>query len=448
MVDRPSPEMIRRYAAPVPRYTSYPTANHFSDKVGAADYADWLSALDPGTRLSLYLHIPFCTSLCWYCACSTRATERYQPVADYLEALKVETGLVASLLPPHGIESIHWGGGSPDIVAPDDIRRLGGLLRERFSIVDGVEVAVEIDPRLLDPAKVDAFAAIGTTRVSLGVQDFDPEVQAAIGREQSFEVTRRAVEAFRDEGVRSVNVDLVYGLPKQTVASVLQTLDRVEELAPDRIAIFGYAHLPTRMKNQRLIEERYLPGVLERFELANAVTERLVAAGYVQVGIDHFARPSDSMASGPVARNFQGYTTDRAEALIGLGATAIGRMPSGYVQNSVATHEYARRVRSGQLATARGSRLSADDRMRAYVIERLMCDLVFSADELKTRFGAVANPLVETARRLVRDDADGLVEPTRDGFRLTPIGRTFARSVCAQFDAYLGQSQAKHSLAV
>jgi oxygen-independent coproporphyrinogen-3 oxidase len=448
MVDRPSPEMIRRYAAPVPRYTSYPTANHFSDRVGAAEYADWLSALDAGTRLSLYLHIPFCTSLCWYCACSTRATERYQPVADYLEALESETGLVAKLLPPHEVESIHWGGGSPDIVAPDDIRRLGGVLRDRFSIVPSAEVAVEIDPRLLDPAKVEAFSAIGTTRVSLGVQDFDREVQAAIGREQSFEVTRRAVDAFRDKGVRSVNIDLVYGLPKQTVASVLRTLDRVEELVPDRIAIFGYAHLPTRMKNQRLIDETHLPGIVERFDLANALTDRLVAAGYVQVGIDHFARPSDAMASGRVARNFQGYTTDRADALVGLGATAIGRLPAGYVQNSVATHEYARRVRSGQLATARGARLSDDDRMRAYVIERLMCDLAFSAEDLEARFGMAADPLVETARSIVREDRDGLVKATCDGFRLTAIGRTFARSVCAQFDAYLGHSQAKHSLAV
>jgi oxygen-independent coproporphyrinogen III oxidase len=447
-VHRPAPEVLKRHSAPVPRYTSYPTANHFSDAVGPVDYADWLTGLDPGTRLSLYLHIPFCTSLCWYCACSTRATERYAPVADYLDALAIETALISRLLPSHAVESIHWGGGSPDIVAPDDIRRLGETLRERFNILRDAEIAVEIDPRLLDPEKVEAFGAIGTSRVSLGVQDFDPDVQEAIGREQSFEVTRRAVEAFRGRGARSINIDLVYGLPRQTVASVLRTLDRVMELEPDRIAIFGYAHLPTRMKNQRLIDERHLPGIAERFELAGVVTDRLIEAGFCQVGIDHFARPSDVMARAPVARNFQGYTTDLAEALIGLGASAIGKLPSGYAQNAVATHDYARRVRAGQLATARGARLTDDDRVRAFAIERLMCDLTFSGEDLMGRFGRAALPLIETARTLLREDQDGLMAATADGFRLTANGRIFARSVCARFDAYLGQGQAKHSLAV
>lgn len=443
-----SPEAIRRLSAPVPRYTSYPTANHFTDRVGVAEHVRWLEAVAPGADLSLYVHIPFCTTLCWYCACNTRAVRRYDPVAAYLDPLIREIEAVARRLPEHRVAHIHWGGGSPDILSPADIERLGTRLRERFSFADRPEFAVEIDPRLLRADQVRAFAGAGVDRISLGVQDFDPTVQAAIGREQSLAATRAAIEDFRARGIASVNIDLVYGLPHQTLASAEATIRDVVSLSPDRIAIFGYAHLPQRMKNQRLIDEAALPSPPLRLALARTLADALVAAGYRRIGIDHFAKPTDPLATRPLARNFQGYTTDAAGTLIGLGASAISTLPGGFVQNAVATGEYTRRIREHGLATARGIALTDDDRLRAFVIERLMCDFAFSREAVIERFGAAARPVLAIAAEICQSDADGLVEATPSGFRITEPGRPFARAVCARFDARLGRSAARHSQAV
>ncbi len=444
-----SPDVVKRYSAPVPRYTSYPTAPHFSEEVGVAQYAAWLAALPPSARLSLYVHIPFCDALCWYCGCSTKAVNRYEPVAHYLASLRSEIANVAARVPAaHAATHMHWGGGSPNILAPDDILALAGAMRESFNVEESAEFAVEIDPRELDRDRIAAFARAGVTRASIGVQDFDEKVQAAINRRQSFATTEAAVSALREHGIGAINIDLVYGLPHQTRASIQRTVKKVLALEPSRIAAFGYAHLPQRLKHQALIEEAALPGTVERFAQSNRLAHLLTAAGYVRIGLDHFARADDPLACGPVNRNFQGYTTDAADALIGLGASAIGHLPQGYVQNCVGVADYHRRIAEQGLATARGFRLSDSDRMRGFVIERLMCDLAFPAEELNRRFGAAATPLLKEAQALVEADHDRLIEPDGEAFRVTERGRPFVRAIAACFDSYLGTKEARHSTGV
>lgn len=443
------PEMLKKYSAPVPRYTSYPTAPHFSASVTGETYAAWLAQTEPGTPLSLYVHIPFCKEMCWYCGCSTKVTQRNEPIARYVGALEKEIATVARLLSgAHPVTHVHWGGGSPSILEPDDIRRVANALRSYFTFAPDAEFAVEMDPRGLDEARIAAFAEVGVNRVSIGVQDFDEAVQVAINRMQSFDQTKFVVEQFRAHGVKSVNIDLVYGLPHQTRSTLEQTLQHVLTLKPDRIALFGYAHLPARITHQRLIDEAALPDMTERFAQANRATSRLSEAGYVTVGLDHFALPTDSLALGNVHRNFQGYTTDKAAALIGLGASSIGRLPQGYVQNATPVADYERRVGNGGLATVRGHAMSVDDNVRGLVIERLMCDFRFPTEELRARFGTDAAPVIEEAQMLAESDPDELVEAEDQGFRVTEKGRLFIRSICTVFDSYFGKGTATHSAGV
>jgi len=446
------PAAVLRRAERLPRYTSYPTANHFTPEVTAEDYAAWLSLLPAGAALSLYLHVPFCDSLCWYCACSTKATKRYAPISAYLERLEAEIAEVAARVPAdHRVRHLHWGGGSPDILSAADIRRLGAALARAFHIAPDAEFAIEVDPRLMTAEKAQSLVDVGVNRISIGVQDFEPAVQRAIGRMQSFEVTRDAIGLFRARGVRSINMDLVYGLPHQTEATLMRTLDQVLQLSPDRIALFGYAHLPQRAHNQRLIDEAALPGALARYAMSQRLAQALKAAGYAQRGIDHFARSDDALATAPLNRNFQGYTTDAVEQLIGLGASAIGKLPQGYVQNAVGAREYMEAIDRGDLATARGFALTDDDRLRAFVIERLMCDFAVSADAVRDAFGARAADHVQgEIEAVLAEDPDGIVARTPDGLQMTERGRPFVRSVCARFDAYLSPEPGvvRHSMAV
>lgn len=439
-------ELAKRYSAPVPRYTSYPTAPHFSATVGPETYQSWLAELPPGARLSLYSHIPFCDSLCWYCGCCTKAVRRYDPVAEYMTSLLAEMAEIARRVPSaHEVTHIHWGGGSPNILSAEDIAKLAETERRVFNVRADAEFAVEIDPRGLDTERVAAFARAGATRVSLGIQDFDPKVQAAINRHQSFEDTQAAARAFREHGVEALNVDIVYGLPHQTRASLTNTLELVLALRPTRIAAFGYAHLPERLTHQRLIPTSALPDSIERFGQASRLSRILSRAGYVRIGLDHFALPEDPLAKGQLARNFQGYTTDTADALLGFGASAIGRLPQGYVQNHPATAEYARRIAEHGLATARGVALTEADRMRGFVIERLMCDLAFPARELRMRYGRQSEEILREAQALLEADEDHLIESDGEAFRVTDRGRPFVRSIAACFDAYLDSTTARHA---
>lgn len=441
--------LIERYARPAPRYTSYPTANHFAANIRPLNYIDWLAELEPATPLSIYIHIPFCQQICWYCACTTKGARRHAPVRRYVEALEKEIANVSTLLPGRlPVTHIHWGGGSPNMLEPDEIASIAGLLRRRFAIVEGKEHAVEIDPRHLTPEQVEAFVAAGVNRVSLGVQDFDPKVQQAIGREQDVALTDRALTLFRERGVGSVNFDLVYGLPAQTVASLERTLDEVVRLSPDRIAAFGYAHLPERVKPQRLIDATTIPTAVQRFELAETVAARLTAAGYRRIGLDHFARPADGMTQNALSRNFQGYTTDPAEVLLGFGASAIGKLQGGFVQNAITPADYQSLIDKEGLATVRGIALSEDDRIRAHVIERLMCDFTFSADDLVRRFGKAARPVIAIAADLVNRDCDGFLALTAEGLEITESGRPFTRTICTAFDRYFARAPGRHSVAL
>lgn len=445
--------LVERLSSPVPRYTSYPTAPHFNESIGAEAYSDGLRRLGAANRLSLYAHIPYCDRLCWFCACHTKQTLRYEPVEAYLKALHAEIAAIGRRVSREApVTALHFGGGSPTLLRPEDMLALKHCLAENFAFSPEAEISVEMDPNDLDDARHDALAEIGMTRASLGIQDFDPKVQTAINRIQTFEQTRGVVEAARARGVRSVNCDILYGLPHQTMETLAETVRAVISLAPDRIALFGYAHVPWMKKHQTMIDEAVLPGVIARFNQMAMAAGMLLAAGYEAVGIDHFALPADRLATaarnGTLRRNFQGYTDDQADALVGLGASAIGQLPEGYFQNMPATGEYLRRVEEGGVAVVRGYALTQEDRARAYVIERVMCDFGFSFADLAARYPAFAAVIRSEACSFAATDKDGLCRIEGGRFLLTATGRPFARTVAAVFDAHLSSGRGRHSIAV
>jgi len=437
----------------LPRYTSYPTAPQFSNAIGHEAYGNWLASLAVGTSASLYLHVPFCRSMCWYCGCHTTITQRDAPIVDYLEVLRREVGLVAERLTgPLPVRHVHFGGGTPTIMEPTELLGLMALMRQRFSLGEETEIAVEIDPRTLTRKMTATLGEAGVTRASLGVQSFDPVVQKAINRIQSFEQTARATHGLRDAGVRGINFDLIYGLPHQTVASCIETVRKSIELRPERFSVFGYAHIPTFKKHQRKIDEAALPDGAARYEQAEAIAEALVEAGYRRIGLDHYALPDDSMVQaqvdGVLHRNFQGYTTDPSDVLLGFGASAIGRLTHGYAQNEVVLGRYAERISRGELATAKGYALTADDRLRADLIERVMCDFKVDVAEVCGRHGVAPETILRSIPRLRMLEGDGIVRLDGSMLSMNDETRFLVRSVASAFDAYLGQSGRTHSRAV
>jgi oxygen-independent coproporphyrinogen-3 oxidase len=434
----------------VPRYTSYPTTPHFSTAVGAHDYAEWLGALPPNATVSIYLHVPFCAELCHYCGCHTKAVRRRAPIDAYAGLLGDEIALVSALAGARKAVHLHWGGGTPSMLGSEWLAVLTERLRGAFDTAE-CEHGIELDPRYVTHELAHALAGIGVNRASLGVQDFAPYVQRAIGRIQPFAVVERAVLKLREAGIDSINFDLMYGLPGQAVADVRRSAALAASLQPQRLACFGYAHVPWCKPHQRLIDEATLPGAVERLAQVEAARETLIGRGYVAIGLDHFARADDGLATaaraGRLRRNFQGYTTDQADALIGLGASAISRFPQGFVQNAPDVGGYGRAVASGRLATARGIALSADDRERGRIIERLMCDFsvdlgaaVGSADGAKD-FAAELEALAPLA-------AESLVRVDGKRITVTEEGRPFVRLAAAAFDVYLAAAHVRHSVAV
>lgn len=448
------PELLARYADQrLPRYTSYPTAPRFGPEIGEGAYRRWLADLPEGLSASLYLHVPFCRRMCWYCGCHTTVARRDDPIAGYLDALRREVELVAASLPHKlAVEHVHFGGGTPTILAPDALLALLALLRDRFAVSTQAEIAIEIDPRTLTKAMAAALGAAGFTRASLGVQSFDPVVQAAINRIQSFEQTATAAAELRRAGIGGLNFDLIYGLPHQSVASCLDTVARCLTLRPDRLSVFGYAHVPGFKKHQRKIDEASLPDASARHDQAEAIAAALVAAGYRRIGLDHYALPGDAMAvaqaEGRLRRNFQGYTTDRSEVLLGFGASAIGRLPQGYVQNEPVLGRYAERVGSGELPIAKGYALTREDRFRAELIERVMCEFRVDIDEVSREHGRPAPALAAAFPALAGLQADRIVRLKDAVVEIEPEARPLLRAVAAAFDAYLGTSGRTHSRAI
>lgn len=437
----------------VPRYTSYPTAPHFSEAVGVDSYKQWLAALTPDDALSLYLHVPFCKELCWYCGCATKVARNYGPVAEYARVLEREIDAVSRYVPrPGTVRHLHWGGGSPNRLNAEDFFAVMSLLRRRFPFAEDAELAIEIDPRGLDDSQIAAYARSGINRASFGLQDFTPLVQKSINREQSFELVEERVAALRVAGIVNLNFDLMYGLPYQSSEDAERSVDLALSLAPNRIAVFGYAHVPWMRKHQTLIPESALPGTLHRREQSDLMARRIEESGYVRIGLDHFARPDDSMAiaaeTGRLRRNFQGYTTDDASALIGFGASSIGALPHGYVQNTADTRLYEKSIRETGFAVARGIALDNSDRLRRRLIEQLMCEHGVDLAETCAEFGMDIGELQDETAPLAEMEADGLL--SRDGTRIemTLEGQPYVRVVAALFDVYLATGKARHSGAV
>lgn len=440
-------------ASHVPRYTSYPPANHFKPGAGQSLVAPFLAAISQSESVSLYLHIPYCDRLCWFCGCHTKQTLSYSPIRAYVQTITEELRLLRERLPAKPrLSRVHLGGGSPSLLRPEDLGLLRAAIDETFLFAPGHEISIEIDPSDVAPRTIPSLVEFGMNRASIGVQDFDPVVQKAINREQSYDDTRKVVESLRQNGVSAINIDVLYGLPHQDMPRLLATTQQVLSLAPQRIALFGYAHVPWVKPHQRLIPEASLPDAEARVLQARAAAEAITAAGYRQIGIDHFALPGDGLAvaaaAGNLRRNFQGYTDDQSEVLIGLGASSISRFPGGYLQNQVATGRYTAQVKSGGLAFDRGFALSDDDRQRSWVIERLMCDFAFGRDALVDTFGASALGLWHEACVLAQGKLAGIVQIEDGRFVIAGANPTLARHVAAQFDVYLAASAFKYSKAV
>lgn len=443
--------MLGLFDARVPRYTSYPTSPQFSAEIGADHMRTWISDVAEGSEISLYVHIPFCRRLCWFCACRTQGTSNADTVRAYLETLKTEIALLGRLLPAGvRLSRLHWGGGTPTLMAPDMIADLAAALFAVAPMAARGEFSVEIDPNEIDAPRLDALIAAGMNRASIGVQDFDPGIQQAIGRLQSYEQTRHCADALRARGITSLNADILFGLPHQTPARIADSVQRLLSLNPDRVALYGYAHVPWMARRQSMISTEALPSPPERLALFETARQLFLWDGYTEIGIDHFARPGDGLAraaqQGTLRRNFQGYTDDAARVLIGLGASSISRFPQGYVQNASQTGAYTAAIRAGALAGARGHAFAGQDRLRARLIEALMCDFRISTAELTADFDLSPPQLHEVFAPAVARFAE-VIEVTPDGLSIRPEGRPLTRMIARTFDAY-DMSAAGHSPAL
>ncbi len=440
-----SVDLLRRYNVPGPRYTSYPTAPVWREGFGPREYERVLAKSREKERpapLSLYVHLPFCEHLCYFCACTVVISGNHSVEEPYLVTLDKEIDWVAERAGGNReVIQLHWGGGTPTYFSPERAGKLAGRLRERFLFAADAEVSVEVDPRVTNREHLEVLRGMGFNRVSMGVQDFDPEVQAAVNRIQSQRETAELVSAARELGYRGINIDLIFGLPLQTPESFSATIDRVLEIGPDRLAVYSYANVPWMKKHQRLLEDR-LPDERAKFEIFRTALERFTDAGYEYIGMDHFARPGDELARArrdrTLHRNFQGYTTKAGTDLLGLGMSSIGAIGDAFVQNRRDLAGYRRAVESEGAATFRGFRLSFDDRVRRAVIANLLCHGVVVIREIEEAFAIdFAAYFADALEGLAPCAEDGLVAISRSEIRATPLGRVFLRNLAMPFDAYL-----------
>lgn len=447
--------MLRRLDRPGPRYTSYPTADRFVEAFGAREYAQALRERASGARvggtppLSIYVHIPFCESVCYYCACNKVITRHHERSAGYLDMLEQEVRLHTEVLGTHEpVSQLHLGGGTPTFMTDAELSRLMAMLGSAFKLQPSAEVSIEVDPRTATPQRLAHLRTLGFNRMSFGVQDIDPEVQKAVHRVQPFELVRALMASARELGYESINTDLIYGLPKQTPESFARTVAQIAELRPDRIALYAYAHLPQRFKPQRRIVVAQLPPPEHRIRMLGGAIADFLAHGYVYIGMDHFALPDDSLAAakrqGRLHRNFQGYSTQPDCDLIGLGISAIGRMGATYSQNAKTLDEYYDALRQGQFAVVRGLALTRDDLLRRAVIMALMCQgrVVYESIELAhlIKFGEYFKPELDALGEL---EALGLVERSPEAIQVTPTGWYFVRAIAMVFDRHIRVDQVR-----
>ncbi len=450
-------ERLKKYALQdVPRYTSYPTAVQFASDFAPETWVNWLGELPEDASLSVYVHIPFCRQMCWYCGCHTTIPNTYERAARYTQNLLREIELTAPMLkgPQGRVRHFHFGGGTPTYLTEEDLGSIVAKVRELFGFTDDAEIAIEMDPRTLSRAKAFALAEMGFNRGSFGVQDFNERVQKLVNRIQPYEMVAECVRNLREAGITAINFDLMYGLPGQTVESVVESAKLAAGLAPDRIAVFGYAHVPWFKKHQKMIHDEDLPGIEERYEQAIAIGETLKQHGYTAIGLDHYARNEDSMTAalheGTLRRNFQGYTVDPADALVGFGCSAISSLPQGYAQSARDMAKWATRICDGRLAIDRGLKLTAEDRMRGEIIEKLMCFLRADPRAIVQEHGFDPAILDEAYEKLEPLEADGLCRIDRESgvVEVPEDKRLFVRTVCTAFDAYYQPKPQRHAKAV
>jgi oxygen-independent coproporphyrinogen-3 oxidase len=444
------PELIRKYDGFGPRYTSYPTADRFHGGFSAANYVEALSARNHASvaqPLSLYVHLPFCNTICYYCACNKIITANHGRSAKYVRYLGHEIDIVSSLVEgDRSVQQLHWGGGTPTFLAQDEMAALMGMLRNAFSFGADAEVSIEVDPRKVEASTVAFLHDLGFNRISLGIQDFDTAVQKAVNRIQSEAETRVVIEAARAAGFLSINTDLIYGLPRQTVAGFTATLDKVIELSPDRIALYGYAHVPHLFKAQRQIVAHELPGGDTKLTILQTAIDKLTRAGYVYIGMDHFARPDDELAvalrDGSLHRNFQGYSTRPDCDLLAFGISAIGKVGASYVQNVKTLDRYYEALDERRLPVMRGIALDGDDLLRRDVIQKLMCEFRLDFRGIERRYDvSFADYFAPELNALTSLAADDLVQLSSDGLQVTPRGRMLVRIVAMVFDRRLREAR-------
>jgi oxygen-independent coproporphyrinogen-3 oxidase len=451
MTHDPQLARLGLFDARVPRYTSYPTAPHFGSGVGPDDFTSWIAAIPEGSEVSLYLHVPFCRRLCWFCACRTQGTTSDDPVNAYVETLKTELAILGQHL-PRGVtlSRLHWGGGTPTLLSADRMLSLAEAIFAVAPMAAGGEFSVEIDPNEIDDARLDALASAGMNRASIGVQDFDPLIQKSIGREQGYALTRDVAERIRDRGVASLNADILYGLPHQNGPRIADSVQKLLTLSPDRVALYGYAHVPWMSRRQQMIPSDAMPTPEERLDLFETARKLFTWDGYQEIGIDHFARPDDGMAraqrNGTLKRNFQGYTDDPAPVLIGLGASSISRFPQGYAQNASGTADHTKAIRAGRFSTHRGHRFAGEDTMRARIIEALMCDFSVSRAEILRSFDVTPQRL-ESLFQHAAAEFGSMVTVSDEGFTIPDRAKPLTRMIARAFDAY-DSARAQHSSAI
>ncbi len=449
-------EWMTLATSPVPRYTSYPTAAQFRDNLPASLSDKWISSIGPNEPVSVYVHVPFCEQLCWYCGCHTTIPNGYSRIGRFVDILLKEIELWKARLPQHGGGvHLHFGGGTPNALNPEDMLRVLDALRDAFCVSDQAEISIELDPRTLGPDMISALAAGGVTRASLGVQDFNRTVQEAINRVQPFLLVQGAVEALRNAEINAINFDLLYGLPHQTVDSVAKSAEQAASLKPDRISAFGYAHVPWFAKHQRAIDGRYLPGTEDRFAQYHALAETLLDFGYTQIGLDHFARDEDELSEalnqGKLHRNFQGYTTDTCRTLIALGPSGISEFPGGFVQNSKDIRAYSEAINRGELALDRGVPRVRDDALRGAIIERLMCDMRVDVAQIAYQFDEPLDQFTEAFRRARELQEQDICVVEGSVISVVPEARILLRNVAQCFDVYspaIATGEKKHARAV